>query len=119
MEEITYTEAILQEYKAGMGDFAEKAPDIASTYHKFTEACFEEGALDAKQKQLIALAISVHARNEHCIVYHTKGCMDAHASEAEMMEAVGIAAALGGGSAMSHGVTVMQDALTDLRGPLQ
>jgi len=113
MDEITYSEAVLQEYKVGMGSFAEKLPDVSKAFHAFTEACFEEGKLDQKAKQLIALAISVHAHNEYCILYHTKGCLDAGVTEEEMMEAIGVAAALGGGSAMSQGVTIWQDALED------
>ena len=119
MEEITYTEAVLQEYKMGMGIFTEKLPDVAGAFHAFTEACFENGKLDQKNKQLIALAISVHAHNEYCIVYHTKGCLDAGATAEEMMEAIGVAAALGGGSAMSQGVTIWQDAYEDFTGSLE
>jgi len=116
MEEITYSEAVLQEYKVGMGSFSEKLPEVAKTYHAFTESCFEDGKLDQKAKQLIALAISVHGHNEYCILYHTKGCLDAGVTEEEMMEAIGVAAALGGGSAMSQGVTIWQDALEDFTG---
>ena len=46
MEEITYTEALLQEYKVGMGSFAQKSPDVASAFHAFTESCFKDGKLD-------------------------------------------------------------------------
>ncbi|MBO0600928.1 carboxymuconolactone decarboxylase family protein [Sporosarcina sp. E16_3] len=119
MEEITYSEAVLQEYKIGMGSFAEKLPGVARAYHAFTESCFEEGKLGQKDKQLIALAISVHTHNEYCILYHTKGCLDAGSTEEEMMEAIGVAAALGGGSAMSQGVTIWQDALEDFTGTVQ
>lgn len=119
MEEITYTEAVLQEYKVGMGSFTEKLPDVARAFHAFTESCLEDGKLDQKQKQLIALAISVYAHNEYCIVYHTKGCLDAGGTEEEMIEAIGVAAALGGGSAMSQGVTVWKESIEDLTGTVQ
>ena len=119
MEEITYSEAVLQEYKIGIGSFTEKLPNVASAFHAFTESCFEDGKLGQKDKQLIALAISVHAQNEYCIVYHTNGCLDAGGTEEEMMEAIGVAAALGGGSAMSQGVTVWLDALEDFTGTVQ
>lgn len=118
MKEITYSEAVLHEYKVGMGSFAEKLPDVASAYHAFTESCFEDGKLGLKDKQLIALAISVHAHDEHCIVYHTNGCLHAGGTEEEMLEAIGVAAALGGGSAMSQGVTVWQNALEDFSGTI-
>lgn len=119
MDEITYSEAVLQEYKVGMGSFSEKLPEVARAFHAFTESCFEDGKLNLKDKQLIALAISVHANNEYCTLYHTKGCLDAGGTEEEMMEAIGVAAALGGGSAMSQGVTIWQDALEDFIGIVQ
>lgn len=119
MDEITYSEAVLQEYKVGMGSFSEKLPEVARAFHAFTESCFEDGKLNLKDKQLIALAISVHANNEYCILYHTKGCLDAGGTEEEMLEAIGVAAALGGGSAMSQGVTIWQDALEDFIGIVQ
>ena len=119
MEEITYSEAVLQEYKIGMGSFSEKLPDVARAFHAFTESCFEDGKLNQKTKQLIALAISVHAHNEYCIVYHTSACLDAGGTEEEMIEAIGVAAALGGGSTMSQGVTVWLDALEDFTGIVQ
>jgi AhpD family alkylhydroperoxidase len=119
MEEFTYSEAVLQEYKVGMGSFAEKLPDVASAYHAFTESCFEDGKLSHKEKQLIALAVSVHGHDEYCIVYHTNGCVDAGCTEEEMMEAIGVAAALGGGSAMSQGVIVWQNALEDFTKTIQ
>lgn len=115
MEEMTYSEAILQDYKAGLGNFTEKLPTIARAFHTFTEACFEEGTLDQKQKHLIALAIGVYTHNEICIVYHTKGCLDAGNTEEEMLEAIGVAVALGGASAMNQGVTVWQEALEDFQ----
>ena len=43
MEEITYSEAVLQEYKVGIGSFSEKLPKVASAFHAFTESCFEDG----------------------------------------------------------------------------
>ena len=99
-----------------MGSFTEKLPALAGAFNAFTESCFEEGKLSQKDKQLIALAVSLYAHNEYCIVYHTKGCLDAGGTEEEMMEAIGVAAALGGGSAMSQAVTIWQNALEDFTG---
>ncbi|HLO11082.1 MAG TPA: carboxymuconolactone decarboxylase family protein, partial [Pseudoneobacillus sp.] len=48
------TEAALHDYKAGLGVFTQKMPKLAQHYNAFTEACFEEGVLSKKDKQLIA-----------------------------------------------------------------
>jgi AhpD family alkylhydroperoxidase len=78
-------------------------------YFDFTEACFEEGTLDKKQKQLTALGISIYAQDEYCIMYHTKGAVENGASEEELMEVVAISSALGGGAALSQGATLALD----------
>ncbi|GKV64979.1 MULTISPECIES: carboxymuconolactone decarboxylase family protein [unclassified Sporosarcina] len=122
MEEITFTDAVLQDYKMGMGMMMEKVPSLVKSFNAFSEVGFEEGEISQKHKHLIALAASVYAHSEYCIVYHTKGCVDAGCTEVEILEAVGVAAALGGGSALSQAVTlVMQtvDELTEDPNPIQ
>lgn len=107
------SEAALHEYKEGLGVFTQKMPDIARHYNAFTEACFQEGTLTQREKQLIALGIALFAQDEYCIIYHIKGCLDQGASEEEILEAVGVTAAFGGGAAMSQAVTLVQDTLSD------
>ncbi|MCL6571770.1 MAG: carboxymuconolactone decarboxylase family protein [Bacillus sp. (in: Bacteria)] len=94
-------------------------PELVSAYNEFTETCFEEGEITKKNKQLIALGISVHSQDEYCIIYHTKGCLDHGCSEKEIFEAIGVAAAIGGGAAMSQGVTLVQDCIEQLSPPKQ
>ncbi|MGD6842789.1 carboxymuconolactone decarboxylase family protein [Bacillus infantis] len=107
-------EAALHDYKMGLGTFTQKMPDLARHYNAFTEACFKEGSLSQKQKQLIALGISLYSQDEYCIIYHVKGCLDQGASEEEVLEAVGVTAAFGGGAAMSQAVTLVQEAMDEL-----
>ncbi|WP_338751010.1 carboxymuconolactone decarboxylase family protein [Bacillus sp. FJAT-52991] len=109
-----FSETALREYKEGLGVFKEKMPDLAKHYQEFTAACFKEGDIELKEKQLIALAISVFAQDEYCIIYHVKGCLDQGCSEKEMLEAMGVAAAFGGGAVMSQSVTLVQEAIHDL-----
>ena len=109
------SERILMDYKEGLGVFSKKMPAIADKYKEFTQACFFEGKLSQKEKQLIALGISIYSQDEYCIVYHTKGCLDEGCSEEEILETVGVTAAFGGGAAMSQSVTLLQDTLEDLK----
>lgn len=108
------TEKALHHYKEGLGLFNKKMPEIAKTYSVFTETCFQEGALTQKQKQLIALGISVNTQDEYCIIYHTKGCLDQGCSEKEILEAVAVSGAFGGGAAMSQSVTLVQEAIEEM-----
>lgn len=113
-ELMTSTEAALHEYKMGLGMFTQKMPDIATHYNAFTEACFKEGKLSKKEKHLIALGIAINTQDEYCIIYHAKGCLDNGASEDEILEAVGVTAAFGGGAAMSQAVTLVQECIQEL-----
>ncbi|WP_210365231.1 carboxymuconolactone decarboxylase family protein [Bacillus sp. REN3] len=113
------TEAALYEYKYGLGIFTEKMPELAHHYNAFTEQCFKEGTLGQKEKQLIALGISLYSQDEYCIIYHLKGCLDQGATEEQILEAVGVTAAFGGGAAMSQAVTLVQEAIAELNQPRQ
>ncbi|MFD2445062.1 carboxymuconolactone decarboxylase family protein [Bacillus sp. CGMCC 1.16607] len=114
MQTYNPSETSLYQYKEGLGTFTKKMPKLASAFNEFSQICFEEGQLSKKEKQLIALGISIHAQDEYCIIYHLKGCLDQGCSEEEIFEAVGVSAAFGGGAVMSQAVTLVQQAMDDL-----
>ncbi|MFC0214242.1 carboxymuconolactone decarboxylase family protein [Paenibacillus chartarius] len=103
-------------YKTGVGAMSDKLPQLTRAYHDFTGECFKQGALSAKEKQLIALGIALFANNEICTFYHVQEAVSAGASDEEVLEAAGVAAAVGGGHAMSQGVTRVQQALQSVQG---
>ncbi|WP_128895202.1 carboxymuconolactone decarboxylase family protein [Longirhabdus pacifica] len=98
-------------YKIGVGHMQDQSPQVVQAYHHFTGECFKEGELSAKEKQLIALGISMFANNEVCTYYHVHESLTHGATHGEVMESVAVAAALGGGHVMSQGVTRVQKAL--------
>lgn len=103
-------------YKIGVGHMKELMPEVVEAYHSFTGACFQPGALGEKDKQLIALGISLFANNEVCTLYHVREAVSHGASAAEIAEAAAVAAAVGSGHAMSQGVTLVQQAIEPLAG---
>ncbi len=107
-------EQTLLAYKKGVDNFAKQMPAFTDKYNDFTEACFQAGELSAKAKQLIALGISLHAQNEYCIIYHTKGCLDQGCTKQEILEATAVTAAFGGGASMSQAVTLVQECIAEL-----
>lgn len=111
----SFAEEALAEYKEGIGTFTEKMPELAEPYHLFTEACFKEGTLSTKIKHLMALSISIVLQDEYCIIYHVERSLNSGAIEEELFEAAGVAAAFGGGAAMSQAVTLLQDAIHEFR----
>lgn len=109
------TNETLLHYKEGLGKFTQQIPEVAEAYNAFTQACFQEGTLTKREKQLIALGISLAMQDEYCTVYHTKGCIDQGCSDKEVLEACGVAAAFAGGAAMSQAVTLVQECMGELR----
>jgi AhpD family alkylhydroperoxidase len=103
-------------YKTGVGEMTDKLPELVRAYHEFTGECFKPGALSTKEKQLVALGIALFANNEICTFYHVQEAVSSGATTEEVLEAAGVAAAVGGGHAMSQGVTRVQQALEALRG---
>jgi AhpD family alkylhydroperoxidase len=98
-------------YKIGVGHMQDQLPNVVEAYHRFTGECFSEGALSTKQKQLIALGIGLFSNNEVCTFYHVQEALSSGASKEEILETVSVAAAIGGGHALSQGVTRVQQAL--------
>ncbi|MFD1037800.1 carboxymuconolactone decarboxylase family protein [Virgibacillus byunsanensis] len=108
-EPANYFDQSILDYKEGSSRFQKQLPKMTQGYFDFTEACFHEGAIGKKEKQLMALGISIYAQDEYCIMYHTKGAVEHGASEEEIMESIAISAALGGGAAFAQGVTLAMD----------
>lgn len=102
-------------YKIGIGHMNSSLPDVVETYHRFTGECFKEGSLSVKEKQLIALGIALFANNEVCTYYHVEEALSNGASNKEILEAVSVAAAIGGGHVLSQGVTRVQKALDQVK----
>lgn len=102
-------------YKEGVHQLKEQMPQLMETYEEFTGNCFSEGQMSKKQKQLIALGISLFSNNEVCTFYHTEEAIHEGAAREEILETIGVAAALGGGHSLSQGVTRVQQALEQMQ----
>lgn len=77
-------------------------PDVAKQFAGLVEKSLQPGALDTKQKELIALGIAVAQHCPPCIYIHTQKAVEAGASRQEIMEAAGVAILMGGGPAYAH-----------------
>lgn len=92
-------------------------PEVMTTFHNFHKAAVAEGALETKVKELIALAISVAVRCDDCIAHHIHDALDAGATREEMIDAIGVAALMGGGPGMIYATHAMEalDQFTEVR----
>ena len=61
------------------------------------QAALAPKALDAKTKELIALAVSIAVHCDDCIAFHTKAAVEHGASREEVLETLGMAIYMGAG----------------------
>ena len=87
----------------------ELAPDTAASFMAFSKQVFAEGALPARTKQLIAVAVAHVTQCPYCIRGHTKGALRAGASEAEIMEAIWVAAEMRAGASFAHSIIALSE----------
>jgi AhpD family alkylhydroperoxidase len=80
----------------------ELAPNIQAAFDAFSASVFADGALSAKTKQLIAVAVAHVTQCPYCIKGHTKAALRHGATPQELMEAIWVAAEMRAGGAYAH-----------------
>lgn len=77
-------------------------PDATAAFKAFGKAVFADGALPAKTKELIAVAVAHVTQCPYCIRGHTAAALRKGATEQELMEAIWVAAEMRAGGAYAH-----------------
>ncbi len=95
---------------AKFGNITEWQPELGKKFFDYYNSVFQEGELTAREKALIALAVSHAVQCPYCIDAYTKTCIKKGVEEGQMMEAVHVAAAIKSGALLVHGVQMMNKA---------
>jgi alkylhydroperoxidase/carboxymuconolactone decarboxylase family protein len=91
--------------KKDLEDFAnigEYSPDLGRKYFDYYGETMKAGALNEREKTLIALAVAVTQKCPYCIDAYTNQCLSLGISREEMMEAVHVGAAMVAGVVLAH-----------------
>jgi AhpD family alkylhydroperoxidase len=78
-------------------------PAVYEGYKHLHQATLAPGALDAKTKELMALAVAVSKQCDGCIAAHAHGAVLHGASPEEAAEAIGVTFLMNGGPATVYG----------------
>jgi alkylhydroperoxidase/carboxymuconolactone decarboxylase family protein len=89
------------------GKIADFQPALAAKFFDYYNEVFKEGALTAREKALIALAVAHAVQCPYCIDAYTQSSLEKGADEEQMMEAVHVACSIRGGASLVHGVQMM------------
>ena len=65
-------------------------------------AAYQDGALDARTKELLGLVASAVLRCDDCIDYHLIQCVDAGYTDEEIVDALNVALIVGGSIVVPH-----------------
>ena len=88
----------IEKYAVGYNEEAQ--PAIMKAYSSLRDEVYKAGTLSHKIKRLIALGIALRAGCTACILYQTKMALEAGATRDEITEAVSVAVAMAGSTAL-------------------
>ncbi len=78
--------------------------ELWDKYMAYYGAVFADGALTAREKALIALAVASAVQCPYCIDSYTNSLLQQGCDETEIIEAIHVANAIRGGASLAHGV---------------
>jgi AhpD family alkylhydroperoxidase len=77
--------------------YGREMPGPMSGFARLHKKAVEDGALSAKVKEMMALAISIVVGCEGCIAYHVHDAIEAGATRPELLETIGVGVMMSGG----------------------
>lgn len=104
----------IQDVNFRLKQLAARTPDTLKGAALLAGAGAKTGHLDAKMRELIALAVAVTTRCDGCIAFHSAEAVKLGVSDEEISEALGVAINLNAGAAMVYSSHVL-DAVSNLK----
>lgn len=100
--------AIYNEGEHNTAQLSELIPGVYEGFGQMAAAALGEGALTTKEKEYVALAISVAAPCDKCISSHVKNLIELGATRQEIAEVVGVNILMGGGPSSVYAARALQ-----------
>ncbi len=105
MSDATYNKP---EHLPAFGTISEGAPALGQAFFAYYGQVFADGALTAREKSLIALAVAHAVQCPYCIDAYSTDALEKGADLEQMTEAVHVACAIRGGASLVHGMQMME-----------
>ncbi|MFZ2988187.1 carboxymuconolactone decarboxylase family protein [Ideonella sp.] len=93
---------LTQSVSAGLSTLRTSTPEVMKSFNELGKSATSSGILDAKTKELIALALSVAARCDPCIGFHAKALVKLGGTRQEVDEMLGVTTYMGGGPSLMY-----------------
>ena len=100
---MSHGKAVREDLRVPTRELPHAIPQVYAGYKQLHDSALGAGALDARTKELIALAIAVGKECDGCIAAHAHAAVLNGASPAEAAEAIGVTFLMNGGPATVYG----------------
>ena len=90
------------EWSVRMSHAKTSAPDVAKGFGSLYQTVMKAGAIGVREKELVAVGISMAVRCDACIYTHVEKAIKAGASRQQIVEAAGVAVMMQGGPTYTY-----------------
>lgn len=94
--------SLIHDINESLAPLRKAQPDAMAAFGQLARAAMTDGALAAKQKELIALAIGITQHCSGCIGFHVKALHKLGCTRAELEEMLSVCVYMGGGPALMY-----------------
>jgi AhpD family alkylhydroperoxidase len=98
----------LQEIMELINELKKDAPEEIQNFFNFMKSVEKDGAISAKNKELINIGLAVAAQCEWCITFHTQNALKLGATKEEIIEAGMQAVLMHGGPALMYMIPLLK-----------
>lgn len=98
---------LVQTINQNLAPFRKSQSEAMQGFGQLARASMAEGALSAKTKELIALAIGVTQHCSGCVGFHVKALHKLQCTRAEVEEMLSVCVYMGGGPALMYAAEVL------------
>ena len=100
--------SLIQNINDNLGPFRKAQPEAMQGFGHLARAAMAEGAVSAKNKELIALAIGITQHCSGCIGFHIKALHKLECTKVELEEMLSVCVYMGGGPALMYAAEAMK-----------
>ncbi len=102
-----YTQ-ITQGINTQLAKMRKEMPELMAGFAAISQAATQDGVLDKKTKELIAMALAVANHCPGCIGFHSQTLVKLRASREELLETLGMAIYMGGGPSLMYAAEALE-----------
>lgn len=93
---------LIKSINENLAPFRKSQPDAMQAFGQLAKSAMAEGAVSAKNKELMALAIGITQHCSGCIGFHVKALIRLNCTRQELEEMLAVCVYMGGGPALMY-----------------